>query len=228
MNLPRTLALLSMLAVPCFGASSSAVNMSLAGVGAGHVMAGVYTSPYSGTVNNSPTAIICDAFADETFLNETWQASVSTVADLGATKWGGKSAQQRYDAAAALSLKLMATSDATQMGVLSFAIWDIFDPSDVQSWLAGQNSSSIYAIAHTAAEDALSKTYTAGQFSNVSVYTLVRGTATGCPGGPCPTNSPQEFLSVTAPEPSAAALLGIYLSSLVALVIVFRRRLVIR
>lgn len=228
MNLRRMLALLSIMALPSFGASSAVVSMSLTGVGAGHVMAGVYTSPYAGTANNSPTAIICDAFADDTFLNETWQATVSTVADLGATKWGGKSAQQSYDAAAGLALKLMSTSDATQMGVLSFAIWDIFDNSDVQSWLAAQNASSIYAMAHNLAESALSQTYTAGQFSNVSVYTLVRGTAQGCPGGPCPANSPQEFLSVTAPEPSAAALLGIYLSSLVALVIVFRRRLIIR
>jgi hypothetical protein len=206
------------------------VNMDLTGGGQGHVMAGVYTSPYTATINGMPTTIICDDFADDSFMSETWQANVSTVGSLGGTRFqegfGGASQQQAYDAAAALSLQLLATSDATQMGYISYAIWDIFDDIDVQAWLAARSDDSIYLMAHSMAQTALNQSYTAGEYSNVSVYTAIAGTASGCPTNPCEANSPQEFLVVRAAEPPALALLGVYLSSLVGLILIFRRRVV--
>lgn len=200
------------------------VKMQLTGVGQGNVMAGVYTSPYAGTVDGTPTTIICDDFADDSFLNESWLANVSTVASLGVTKWGSN--QQQYDAAAALSIQLLGTSNATQMGYISYAIWDIFDNSGVQSWLGSSNP--IYTTAYNMAQTALSQTYAAGSFSNVFVYTAIPGTATGCGGAPCPVNSPQEFLVVRTAEPSAQALFAVYLSSLVGLIFLFRKRVASR
>jgi hypothetical protein len=195
--------------------------MTLTGVGQGNVMAGVYTSPYTGTINGTPTTIICDDFQDDSFLNESWQANVSTVANLGATKWGSN--QQQYDAAAALSIQLLGTSDVTQKGYLSYAIWDVFDNTDVQAWLGSSNP--IYTAAYNMAQTALSQTYAAGAFANVIVYTAIKGTAIGCPTSPCQQNSPQEFLTVRTPEPPAAALLAIYLLSLAGLILLFRRRI---
>ena len=200
------------------------VNMKLTGVGQGNVMAGVYTSPYTGTIDGTPTTIICDDFADDSFLNESWSANVSTVANLGATKWGSN--QQQYDAAAALSIQLLGTSSQIQMGYISYAIWDIFDNAGVQSWLGSSNP--IYTTAYNMAQAALSQTYAAGSFSNVLIYTAIPGTATGCPGGPCPVNSPQEFLVVKTAEPSAQALFAVYLSSLVGLIFFFRKRVAAR
>ena len=53
------------------------------------------------------------------------------------------------------------------------------------------------------------------------VYTPVAGTAVNCNGGPCPANSPQEFLVVDAPEPGSILLLAL---GLVALAAFARRR----
>ena len=50
--------------------------MTLTGLGQGNVMAGVDTSLYAGTINGTPTTIICDDFADDSFMNESWQANV--------------------------------------------------------------------------------------------------------------------------------------------------------
>jgi hypothetical protein len=216
--------LLAVLASGCLATSAFAdVSMTLTGVGQGNVMAGVYTSPYTGTIDGMPTTIICDDFADDSFMNESWKATVSTVANLVAPRFGLQ--QQSYDAAAALSIQLLQTSDPTQLGYLSYAIWDVFSDSNVKTYLGASNT--IYTTAHSMAQNALSQTYAPGQFSNVLVYTAIAGTATGCPGASCPVNSPQEFLVVT-PEPPAPALLAVYLSSLAGLIFLFRRRVVLR
>jgi hypothetical protein len=197
------------------------VNMTLTGAGQGNVMAGIYTSPYTGTIDGTPTTIICDDFQDDSFFNESWQANVSTVANLGATKWGSN--QQQYDAAAALSIQLLGTSDATQKGYISYAIWDVFDNTDVLAYLGASNP--IYTTAFALAQSALSQTYAAGAYANVFVYTAIKGTATGCPTTPCQQNSPQEFLVVRTPEAPAAAWLAIYLASLAGLIALFRQRI---
>jgi hypothetical protein len=197
-------------------------------------MAGVYTSTYNGTINGgSPTSIICDDFVDDTFFNESWMATHTTVAALGATRFdtgAGSTQQQDYDAAAALAIQLLSQTDQTIMGYYSYAIWDIFSDAAVKAWLTSHGTQTMYDQAHTLATNALLGNYSSGQyggvsFANVDIYTPIAGSATGC-GGPCPSNSPQEFLVVRAPEASSLAVLVVDLLTLLGMVGLFRRRLV--
>jgi hypothetical protein len=216
--------------------------MQLTGVGQGNVMAGVYTSPYTGTINGVSSTIICDDFTDDTFFWETWKATESTVTNLGTTRFDvpppvGHTQQNDYDAAAALAILLLQTSDPTQKGYISFAIWNIFSPAAVAAWLQSNNhdpSSTIYnaatGYATKALNGTLSGTYSSGgfdgvSFSNVDVYTPIAGSAKGCySDGSCPKNSPQEFMAISAPEAPAPLVLAVDLLVLLAVVVVFRRR----
>jgi hypothetical protein len=235
MNKSRKLCLVALSAV-CFAtvARAETVNMQLTGVGNGYVMAGVYTSPYTGTINGGqpPISIICDDFVDDTFFNESWMATHTTVAALGPTRFdtgGGSMQKQDYDAAAALAIQLLSQTDQTIIGYYSYAIWDIFSDASVKNWLMNHGTQTMYDQAHTLATNALSGNYSSGQFggvsfANVDIYTPIAGTATGCPGGTCPSNSPQEFLVVRAPEASSLAVLGVDLLMLLGVVVLFRRR----
>src|SRR5208283_2106355 len=137
------------------------VQMTLTGVN-GNSYAGVYTSPYTATIGpvggaGVSTTVICDAFSAETYMNQTWKASVTTVAALNS---------QSYDALAALSIQLLNTSNATVQKELSFAIWDIFDASGVTNQFnslgLGTTSNTIYTAAQAYAAAALSASYNGG------------------------------------------------------------------
>ena len=203
-------------------------TMTLTGVGAGNVLDGVYTSPYTGTVGGvANTPIICDDFADDSYIGESWSATVSTVASLaGNVKWASEDAQQNYEIAAWLAEDLLSTSNTTATEDISFAIWLELDPNGVQTYLTSTDPDAGTLSAAEGwiitAENAITRgDLTAADFSNVLVYTPVAGTAVNCNGGPCPENSPQEFLVVDAPEPGSILLLAL---GLVALAAFARRR----
>jgi PEP-CTERM motif-containing protein len=198
--------------------------ITLTGVGAGNVLDGVYTSPYTGTVGGvADTPIICDDFADDSYIGESWSATVSTVASLaGNVKWASETdAQQNYEIAAWLAEDLLSTSNTTATEDISYAIWLALDPN-VATYLSSDPGTLSAAEGWiTTAENAITtEDLTAADFSNVLVYTPVAGTAVNCNGGPCPENSPQEFLVVT-PEPGSILLLAL---GLVALAAFARRR----
>jgi hypothetical protein len=200
-------------------AQAETVTMQLTGVGNGYVMAGVYTSPYTGAINNgTPIPIICDDFVDDSFLGETWTATHSTVDALGATKFSG---QQNYDAAASLAIQLLSQTNQTTIGYYSFAIWDVFSDQAVKNWLGA--TSTAYMQAHQLAVNAVNADYTGVSFANVDIYSPVANSATGC-GGPCPANSPQEFLVVHAPEAGSLPILAVDLVTLLGVIVVFRKR----
>lgn len=201
--------------------------MTLTGAGAGNVLDGVYTSPYTGTVGGvANTPVICDDFADDSYVGESWSATVSSVASLaGNVKWGSETnAQQNYEIAAWLVEDLLSTSNKTATEDISFAIWLSLDP-DVASYLTstypdpGTLAAAQGWIA-TAQNAITTQDLTAADFANVLVYTPVTGTAVNCEGGLCPANSPQEFLVVRTPEPGSLVLL---LGGLIALVGFARR-----
>ncbi|HEX4002738.1 MAG TPA: PEP-CTERM sorting domain-containing protein [Candidatus Acidoferrales bacterium] len=200
--------------------------MTLTGVGNGNSLDGVYTGPYTGTVGGvANTPVICDDFADESYIGESWSATVSTVASLaGNVKWGSETnAQQNYEIAAWLAETLVSTTNATSAEDISYAIWLVLDPTDVQNYLTSSDPGTLSAAEgwiNTAENAITSQDLTAASFANVLVYTPVPGTATDCNGGPCPANSPQEFLVVT-PEPSSILML---LIGLIAIVGLARRR----
>jgi PEP-CTERM motif len=186
-------------------AKADSVAVTLTGVSGG-VQGGVYTSPYYatvGTLTNVP--IVCDDYSHEVYMGESWTASVSTFADLSQARFwqtsGGSQAAdqaatlQLYDEAAYLFNELYL--QPSQRGDISFALWAIFDASQVES-SAGWDSNAAWWLT-----SAQTQTYTAGEFSNFEVLTPIAPT------------SPQEYL-VRTPEPSAGLLLGVGLLAIFA------------
>ena len=115
-------------ALLCFAPSAFA-NSNLTMTGAGNnVMDGVYVGPYYATVNgvaNSP--VICDDFADESYIGSSWNFTTNNFSTLGSALWGNQT--QNYEAAAWLTLQMLSLNgnpnNATQVGYLSFAIWSL-------------------------------------------------------------------------------------------------------
>lgn len=193
------------------------VAMDLTGVN-GYSYAGVYTSPYYATVNGVATTVICDDFETESYIGETWMANVTNVASVVAgTSTAKFTPAQDYNAVANLATQLLSVPASSEQAViLSFAIWDIFDPTGVQAWLAnpsnGGDPLGISSLALSDANAALGAKYTAGEYSNVTIYTSTTGT-------------PQEFVSVTAPEASTPVLLAVDLLGFMALLGFTRKRM---
>jgi hypothetical protein len=211
-------------------AFADTVSMTLTGVGSNGGVAGIAVGPYLATIGTTQNVkVICDDFLSETWLWETWKATVNSVADLGSsgvlasTKWGSQGATQaQYNEAAWLAMNLVMANSA-DAAAIQFAIWEVFLPEPgttpfdllsasqlnlAQSWLDA-------AKAH--ASDA------ASSFADVFIFTPIAGTAVGCPGG-CGLSTPQEFLVVRTPEPAAAALLAVDFTGVVGLVLFFRRK----
>jgi hypothetical protein len=127
------------------------VNFDLTSAGSGASLAGVYTSPYYGDINGGATIpVICDDFADNSYIEEDWNATatslstVTTAGPLSYLKWNGANSDgtvdgdagwdlnqaQAYTVAEVLSVEILtsATASAAQQD-LSFALWELFDPS---------------------------------------------------------------------------------------------------
>jgi hypothetical protein len=224
----------------CFATGAFAdVTMQLTAPPPGPYMAGIYISPYHANIDGVSTLVVCDDFSHDTFPNESWTASVADFNSLGSTQnstfWNLTSAQQTqlYDEAAWLTLQLLSLystnpNDTTTLGEISFAIWNVFDSSAIP-YLASHDGGAGYENCtngacywQNQAINASSNGFAAGEFANFQVYSPSGNFS--CPSG-CPTTPPQEFLAVTTPEPPAPALLAVYLSGLVGLVLLFRRRI---
>lgn len=183
-----------------------------------NVLDGVYVGAYTATINGVSTPVICDDFADESYLNDPWQASVYTYSDLSQALWASSNASNYttlYDEAAWLAEQMLLPANQSQIGEIQFAIWGVFDSSAISelSSYSGTDGSE----AQNWLNDAASNTYYVGEFSNVTVYT------------PDPTNKigknvAQEFLVVGAPEPSQVATLAADLLLFVVAVMVLRRK----
>ena len=178
--------------VPCAFANSS---LTMTGAG-NNVMAGVYVGPYYATVNGvANTQVICDDFADESYIGHSWNFTGNNFSTLGSALWGNQTAN--YEAAAWLTLKMLSLNgnpnNATQVGYISYAIWSLFDKNALnglsQTQLAGVNNWL----------GMVPSNLTPGQFANFVILT-----PQGCTNGPgsCPG---QEFL-MTVPEGGTAAM----------------------
>ncbi|MGO9125719.1 MAG: hypothetical protein ACLP6G_12635 [Terriglobales bacterium] len=178
------------------------VNINLTGAG-NNVMDGVYVGPYNATVNGASTQIICDDFVDESYLGESWTANVTTLSNLNGTKWGGMaSATTLYDEAAWLATQMLSptySGNTTQVGYLAYALWAVFAPSAVESWL-GANSAAWQAVQGWLSS-AAAQQFTPGEFANFFIYTPNLNYPITCNGGSCPITPPQEFFGfLSAPE----------------------------
>src|SRR5277367_1307801 len=78
-----TLALMFLATCALVALPPPTVTFNLTGVGSGANLAGVYTSPYTGNVNGgSSMSVICDDFADDSYVPETWTAYQSSLSSV--------------------------------------------------------------------------------------------------------------------------------------------------
>lgn len=212
------------------------------------VMGGTYTSPYTGSINSgSPVAIICDDFADEVYVPESWTALGTNLAGINSTTTDNlyfdqnnvPQQQQAYEVAAYLAEELLTADavnpgDQTTVGELSFALWGVFDPTLLTAGnpagLTGTVSSGQLGAAITYLTNAENAVNTAisneGQstylstFSNVDIYSATTNKTSAEVENP---TRPQEFIVVNMPEPSAPSLILIDLLGVAGLVFFARR-----
>jgi hypothetical protein len=200
-------------------AVADTVPMLLTGAGS-NVMGGVYVGPYTATANGASTQVVCDDFADESYLNESWNASVTNFSSLASTKW---QSPLGYNEAAWLMLQMLGSTNQTTVGEIQYAIWGIFNSSAIPSLGANTPYGQAAQAWITEADE---QKYTTGEFSNFLIYTPVPGTAT-CGGGPCPTaGPPQEFLAMHVPDSPFLNTLAVDMLGLALIALVLRRRVV--
>lgn len=144
----------ALLAMCCFASSAFATQSTVDVTSAGSFgYDGIYMSPYYATVGSTQNVtIICDDFADETYLNTSWTGNIisfsSLASNLGSTVWGSwyesaagghvsaSTIVQWYEEAAWLTLALLQQpSGSMNQAYYSFAEWAVFDPNSVLAWL---------------------------------------------------------------------------------------------
>lgn len=219
-----------------FAASSFAAqtaSMTLTGVGTNGVLGGVYVGPYLGTIDTVTTPVICDDFADESYIPESWTANVYGVSDFASLRFNASpSAQVGYEEVAWLSQQLTNQSlglatyiscppSVNCAGDIQFAIWAVFDTAALPQ-LSGADLTNANAWLSAAQSQ-----YSTGDYSNVSVYTpFIDSTHPAtCNGGPCASIPPQEFIVVRTPEPPVLAVLGVDFSAIGVLIFFLRRKI---
>ncbi|HEV2400625.1 MAG TPA: hypothetical protein VGS27_27050 [Candidatus Sulfotelmatobacter sp.] len=201
-------------------------SVTLTGV-SGQSYDGIYVSPYYATVGGTTTAVVCDDFADSSYIGSSWNAQTTSFSNVTSnpTSWtlAGQSASL-YGAVGYLTNLVLTSSGNTQI-IDTFALWAVFDPSGVESYLLShpftQNGLStsqlcidifgsngcLSTTAQAGSLLALAETYTLGQFSNLVVLSPdVTGTSNVCTAestkNPCPA---QEFVYVSVAEGGTAA-----------------------
>jgi hypothetical protein len=129
---------------PCVLAQQT--QLELTGVN-GNNYAGIYIGPYDIQVGGSsgPTSgMICDDFNDDIGIGSTWQANPVSVsgATLGQTLFGSQQgALTGYEEVAALSYAILFNNQsATTNALMQYAIWAVFSPTQVQTWLKANDS----------------------------------------------------------------------------------------
>jgi hypothetical protein len=185
-----------------------------------NVLDGIYVGSYSATntTTGAQTQIICDDFEDESNYNNT-SYTVNTFNSLGNTIWGSTLMKQGdslaqittlYSEAAWLTLGMLQLTGA-QQGYYSYAIWAVFDPTDVANWLTQHGDSgacnSIFGAGSWGASGctkgngglealAAGQHYFAGEFSSFDILTPICGSGPG-------TCQEQEFFELVPDGGSA-------------------------
>ncbi|MBZ5676647.1 MAG: hypothetical protein LAP61_20605 [Acidobacteriia bacterium] len=222
----------------CFAAETA--SMTLTGVGTNGALGGVYVGPYVGTIDTVKTQLICDDFADESYIPESWTADVYSLSDYTSLRFYNSSnpsaTQIGYEEVAWLSQQLTnqslglataisctTTSSINCAGDIQYAIWAVFSSPAALNQLSSGDPNRTNAQAWL---DQAALQYSTGDYSNVSIYTAVPGTAmcgtVHCPSSPL---TPQEFVVVRTPEPPGLAVLGIDFSAIGVLILFFRRKI---
>jgi len=139
----RNVGWLLVAAVLCVAPSAFAgtVNLQIDNPPSNNILDGIYVGSYSAmnTATGAQTHIICDDFKDDSNFNAATYV-VHSFGNFIGTVWGSGAATQ-YQEAAWLTLGLLQQTGAVQ-GYYSYAIWALFDPSDVANWLTSYADSS--------------------------------------------------------------------------------------
>lgn len=163
--------------------------------GGSNIANGVYLLPYYGSINGgSPVQIVCDDYAHEVSIGETWSFGESTIAGgLGNTRWGTADLVQ-YEKT--FWLMSQVSSHPADIPGIQYAIWDLFDSSTPSvpgesDWLAAANT-------------AAANNFGGMSFNNYVILTPVDPTTGRVDQS---AGSAQEYILVT-PEPSALFMFG--------------------
>jgi hypothetical protein len=222
----------------CFTAGAFATDtLTLQNVNQSGVMGGVYTSPYTISVNGVSTLLICDDFLTNIGIGLTWQATETSLQSLQSSSSALKFPNPpdsnqifNYATLAVLAAQLMALPNFKNdvAGEISYAIWGVFDPVLITTPYAlspGQEgyltpSQLAAAQAYLSNAQAVVNQATTNGVINLSllpsltIYT------------PYPdVGVSQEFLRVSMPEPSLISILTVDLLAVAGLVFVFRQRM---
>ncbi len=180
--------------------------------GGNNSLNGVLIGPYTATINGTSTPVICDDYADESYIPESWTANVSSLSNLSKTNNPGQTTL--YDEVAYLTLELLsAPKNSLQAAEIQYAIWDVFDTqafTDLKNFsVTDYNAANAYLLGAQNNYSSL----TAGQLAGFVIYTPNTNYPITCGKGACANTPPQEFIVYT-PEPSTVLLFGLGLSSL--------------
>jgi hypothetical protein len=241
---------LAAVALMCFafGAFGQTVQFTITSSTSNN-LGGVYTDPYNALINGvTSLPAFCDDFSDNVSPPQTWTALVTdlsqfssgtTVSSVYYTTGALADQTQDYIAAAILAAKGLQyyQTNPAIANEISFAEWAVFDTAllspSYQTNCSGEGclGASDLTAANQYLSDALAlaATYTTGAAyelasgNHVLIYTpTLDGTSPQGTG----TRRPQEFITVTMPEPSSPSLLALYFLGLGCLVFFCRRRVV--
>jgi hypothetical protein len=187
---------------------------------------GYYVGSYSATVNGVSTSVVSDDYADQTYLNETWNANSNSYSNLSFTKFASEYSSTyvtMYEEAAWLTEQMVSPANSSQVGEIQYAIWSIFDASAMSNLWSYNLGDGIDADAWLL--DAELQSYTTSEFSNFTIYTPANPSNASCGGKACPTGNPQEFMVMGgAPEPGSLATLVADLALFACVALILRRR----
>jgi hypothetical protein len=218
-NLIRKSVYLIAVALLCFAPCALAQSVSMKLINGGtDVLDGVYVDPYNVQINGVNTQAICDDFSTEVSPGQTWTANVSTFPISSGVKFTtgqqGQTQAQAYAEAAWLVLQMINPTNASQIGDIHFALWEIFD-TNAFAWMQAYGDSTNLGLATIWLKGAESQsTFTPSEyFSSFQIYT------------PTPLNASQEFLTYQVPDSPFVITLAADLLGLGLLALFFRRRI---
>lgn len=223
MNIRLTLGLVAVAALAAVPAR--AVDITLTGVGSGNVLGPAYIGPYVATINGqSGFQVICDDFSADSYINEEWNASVSTLADVSQTKFQNVTG---YEELAYLATQLLSNAPCPKagncQGDIQYAMWQVFDSLGVPNpfsyltnipFVSYDLSNAQYWL--NQAVTAVNNGSAAADYANLVIYT-----PTSCVKNCYDGKLPQEFVAIRTPEPTTVMLFGLGMVGLFG----YRRRL---
>lgn len=202
-------------------AFAGTISMQINDPPSNNILDGIYVGAYSATNTSTgaQTQIICDDFKDDSNYNQATY-TVHNFTNLVGTVWGA-GALTHYEEAAWLTLGMLQQTGAEQ-GYYSYAIWSLFDPSGVASWLTSQGDSAACnnvfgsgswgnsgctAGSGGLLASAAGQQYSQGEFSNFLILTPT------CSAGPG-TCQEQEFFQLQPVPEGGSALIYLGLAGI--------------